>query len=702
MALGSAQQSKYRITIRIGILSVFVSVFLVLAAFVLALISARFYENSRTLTTYVTNAISHTVVGQVSQRLQPAAQASQLAAELITSKTIDRDSIPQLTDYTRRLLLALPQAQMAYFGDEQGNFAIARRESDGTISTEIIDRRRAKPVRYKLFRDSKGEISRREVIQTFDYDPRQRPWYQQAKSELQLTWSKVYVFYSGNNSILGITAAMPAIIDGKLAGVFGIDVKLDRISLILSQLPVSKNGLTFIADDQRRVIAYPQRKNGMVDLDKVASPVAIRAFDAYKAVPQQSFSFVLNQQKYFAEVLPVPGFVKYSWRIYLIVPEQDITAPIWRANMQTLLYCALILLVGLILISFLAKRISKPINLLADDLQAVSNFNLDIGHPLDSRVREIHIMSSAIEQMKKGLRTFEKYMPRGLVQKLVASGEAARRGGRPRTVTMFFTDIDNFTAVSERIDDEKIMTQMCDYFDIMTKIIRSNLGTIDKYIGDSLMGFWNAPDDDPDHVRHACESALRCQEAIKKQNTLWEDEGKIPFPTRMGIHTGTVVIGNLGSTDRLNYTAIGDNVNVASRLEQLNKVYGTDIIISEDSHRFVSEDFVFRRLDKVVVKGRVTSHYIYELMAENDADNAAQLKQFCQIYEQAFARYVEGQWDDAMALFEQALELKQHDVACGVFIKRCEQFKERPPEGVWEGVWTYSSKSRQKEYSGKK
>jgi len=216
------------------------------------------------------------------------------------------------------------------------------------------------------------------------------------------------------------------------------------------------------------------------------------------------------------------------------------------------------------------------------------------------------------------------------------------------------------------------------------------------------MGFWNAPDDDPDHVRHACESALRCQVAIKKQNALWEEEGKIPFPTRMGIHTGTVVIGNLGSTDRLNYTAIGDNVNVASRLEQLNKVYGTDIIISEDSYRIVSQHFIFRRLDKVVVKGRVTSHYIYELMAEKNAEDAEQIKAFCAVYDEAFAAYVAGEWDKAISSFHRALDLKANDAACGVFIRRCEKFKKRPPEGVWEGVWTYTSKSRQNEYSGKK
>jgi len=127
------------------------------------------------------------------------------------------------------------------------------------------------------------------------------------------------------------------------------------------------------------------------------------------------------------------------------------------------------------------------------------------------------------------------------------------------------------------------------------------------------MAFWGAPEEDPHHAKHACKSALRCQQLLAKQNEKWIAKGKEPLPTRIGIHTGEVVVGNLGSTDRLNYTALGDNVNVTSRLEQLNKIYHTRIIVSEACYQLVKNDFVFRKLETVTVKGRQQSLVIYEL-----------------------------------------------------------------------------------------
>jgi len=207
-----------------------------------------------------------------------------------------------------------------------------------------------------------------------------------------------------------------------------------------------------------------------------------------------------------------------------------------------------------------------------------------------------------------------------------------------------------------------------------------------------MMVFWGAPLDDPEHIKHACESALMVHEQVGKLNQQWKNQGKIPFPTRIGMHTGDVIIGNLGASDRLNYTAIGDNVNVASRLERLNKVYGTQIIISAAIQNRVADDFITRKLDCVVVKGRKKSGFIYELIAPSTDSNKERHRPFIQSYEAGLDAYRQQKWDEAITHFQQCLLIKTDDNSAQLMIERCQQYQSHPVPDGWDGAWVYTEK----------
>lgn len=687
-------KSRMRFTIRVGILTFFMTIFLTFSITMLAIISYSFYQNSVSLTRQIIGAISNSVLREVSTDLNPALSSSRVSGKIISNQTINHNDVQHMIDYTRLTLSVLPQAQMVYWGDEQGNFVISRREPDGSLSSEVIDTRKKPAERRYIYRDTNGNVTLVKPITTFDYDPRKRPWYTSAKNVGKTVWSEAYLFYSGAEKTLGITSATPAYINNQLVGVFGIDVKLESISRFLSKQKISENGVALIINADGKLIAYPGSKTQLKSIHEIEQPWLASAYQNAQHANNAAFSYLHQGVRYFAATYAVPGFERHGWKIYIVIPEDDITGPVKEANMQTLILCGVLLVFGLLLISIFAKRIAVPINMLARDVERVKMFNIKTGSMIDSRIKEVFDMSSAIHAMKIGLQSFQKYVPQQLVRKLISSGEAAKLGGRNRNVTLLFSDIDNFTTISENIGDEAIMLQMCEYFDIFDKNIQESSGTVDKFIGDAIMAFWGAPEEDELQVFHACSCALYCQKAISFQNDKWVSENKLALPTRIGIHTGNVVVGNLGSRNRLNYTAIGDTVNITSRLEQLNKIYGTRTIVSEESYKLVKDQFIFRRLDSVIVKGSAKSLPIYELIEFRNVETEAKFTEMVKYFERGLALYGLGKWDEAIACFKDVQCKQPKDGPAQLFIERCQYFKDNPEEvdKDWSGVWKYTHK----------
>jgi adenylate cyclase len=234
--------------------------------------------------------------------------------------------------------------------------------------------------------------------------------------------------------------------------------------------------------------------------------------------------------------------------------------------------------------------------------------------------------------------------------------------------------------------------QLGEYFEAMSSTLKQQPpGTLDKFIGDSIMAFWGAPESNPDHAIAACRAALACQQALKPLHEKWTREGKPLFYQRIGINSGEVIVGNMGSASRLNYTVVGDTVNTASRFEGLNKLYGTRIIIGESTRQRVDEHFVMRPLDLVSVKGSTKGVRIYELMAEA-AGADARILAIAGLAVEALEIYLDHRWEDAERLYGRILELNPDDVPAMILRKRCRRMRENPPPGDWNGVHRIESK----------
>ncbi len=290
----------------------------------------------------------------------------------------------------------------------------------------------------------------------------------------------------------------------------------------------------------------------------------------------------------------------------------------------------------------------------------------------------------SLEQAKTAMRAMSKYVPIDLVRKLYHDNREPALGGSLADVSLLFSDIKDFTSVSERMDPDALARALGRYFQVMTDAIHKNGGIIDKYIGDSVMALWNVPTARADHSRAVCRAALACRHAITAlyQSPQWTDSRLEPFPTRFGLHTAQVTVGHFGAPDRMSYTAIGDGVNLASRLEGLNKQYGTSIIVSESVYQAAGEEFRFRFLDIVAVKGRSQGIRIYELRGlGSEPDSEAEI---IHAYEQAIAAYDARDFELALTLLEPQCE---QDQPSAVLAARCIAFRIHPPPERWDGVY---------------
>ncbi|MEO6839687.1 MAG: adenylate/guanylate cyclase domain-containing protein, partial [Bradyrhizobium sp.] len=228
-------------------------------------------------------------------------------------------------------------------------------------------------------------------------------------------------------------------------------------------------------------------------------------------------------------------------------------------------------------------------------------------------IREIHALGNTMNLAQRAIWSFAHFVPKEIVRGLIDNSISTKLGGVKRDLTLVFTDVQGFTSIAESADPDVLMRQTSRYFSVLTEAFLAEGGTVDKFIGDAVMVFWNAPNPQPDHVARACRAVLAARAANERLNTEFEADGLKPFVTRFGIHVGEAVVGNVGSTERMNYTALGNTVNLAARLEGLNKEFGTTILVSEDVYRQVKDLFEFKALNAVVAKGMTKETRVFEL-----------------------------------------------------------------------------------------
>ena len=298
-------------------------------------------------------------------------------------------------------------------------------------------------------------------------------------------------------------------------------------------------------------------------------------------------------------------------------------------------------------------------------------------------------------------RAFSRYMSPELVRRLAEHPEQLRLGGEMRIMTLLFADIRGFTTISEQFDAQGLTHFINQFLTPMTDVILTHRGTIDKYMGDCIMAFWNAPLDDPDHARHACQAALTMRATLVTWNAQRRSEADtagrrwVPVHLGIGLNTGECCVGNLGSEQRFDYSVLGDSVNVASRLEGQTKLYGVDVIIGQATQALASE-YAWLELDLMTVKGKTKPGRIYALLGDAAMASDDQFARLKACHAQMLTAYRRQQWADAARLIDECRRLEPPNLPLGtlydLYAERIALFRDRPPDPQWDGVFIATSK----------
>lgn len=302
----------------------------------------------------------------------------------------------------------------------------------------------------------------------------------------------------------------------------------------------------------------------------------------------------------------------------------------------------------------------------------------------------IHRYITEEREKKKIKGAFQYYLTASVINEMLKDPTKLKLGGDKKDLSVLFSDIRGFTSISEKLTPEELVHLLNEYLTAMTNVVFKYDGLLDKYMGDAIMAVFGAPLDQPDHPLRACRTALGMMEELKILQKKWAEEDRPVLNIGVGVNTGDMVVGNMGSEMRFDYTVMGDSVNLGSRLEGINKEYGTNIIISEYTYEAVKDVLFCRELDSVRVKGKKLPVRIFELMGEKT--DAEKWGNFVSLFEDGLLKYKQGLWDEAIECFQKALEIRPYDPPAHLYIERCQALKETPPEGQWDGVFTMTRK----------
>lgn len=679
-------------SLRVNILASFTTLIVLSTLLLLTNFYFQSSEAARALSEKIGAEMSDKVIGQIQAYLSPAINGTMLTAKRIQREEIGKIDEEGLWRSMWDMLMNAPQLESLYVATADGRFWQSRRKPEWT--TRFLRVGSGETLERWFLRDEDYRLKSVEDKKT-TYDPRQRPWYLSTTAAMKVNWSDIYIFKTVKRP--GLTATFPVLRDGKLTAVVAADISLASISEFLARQSVSEHGFILIVDERNEVVAFgDQEKTVQATADgkglrtSRVSDLGLgwleQALDARQKSGNHRSVIKAGADNFIVSTTMLPEGYGNGWKVVVALPESDVLQRVNRTMKQSLAISLVILAAAIIFVLLLARHISIPLVQLARETGKIKDFDLEGIHGVNSRIHEVAMMSDAVLSMRSGLQAFRQYVPADLVRQLIASGNEALPGGKEVEITLFFSDIANFTSITETLPARELMIDVSEYFEVMTEPISRQRGTVDKFIGDAVMAFWGAPIANEQHAVSACRAALQSQEAIQQLNERRLAMGNPAFYTRIGIHTGFTIVGNMGSRDRLNYTALGDNVNLASRLEGVNKAYGTRIIISQDTYRYVRKEFILRPLDLVAVKGKTASVLIYELMGELEGDAAPALCKLASSFQEIYELYLDRQWEKALALLRELHAEFPEDRPTRMYMERCQNLLDQDPGSEWSGV----------------
>jgi adenylate cyclase len=296
------------------------------------------------------------------------------------------------------------------------------------------------------------------------------------------------------------------------------------------------------------------------------------------------------------------------------------------------------------------------------------------------------------ENQKRFIKNaFSHYLAPNVIEKIIQNPDSLKLGGESREITIFFSDVAKFSALSEKLSPTELVARLNEYLSEMTDIILAHGGTVDKYEGDAIMAFFGAPQSFEDHALRCCLASIDQKKRLRELQEGWRLRGVDELHVRMGMNSGVAVVGNMGSRSRMDYTVMGDSVNLASRLEGANKYYGTSAMISQSTYNAAKDDIEARKLDVVRVVGKQEAIAIYELLGRRGT-LPQRMYDMLHFYYNALSFFESRQWKRALAQFQAALNIIEDDGPSLAYVKRCEEFIKKPPSKKWDGIFSFKSK----------
>ena len=578
------------------------------------------------------------------------------------------------------------------FGWPDGSFFAAHKLGDDRLEMmEISLTDHPGQRRIDEYRVIPGDIEfeRRQFVPT-DFHVGGQAWFRTGMGAGGPRWSRVIDHPTGQRP--SIAFAGPIDVYQERQGVLAIIIEYTRLSHFLAQLEVGRTGTAFILDGSGELIAAPDKDADELHparSQEALLPLAREALaqagdDGRKEAWRRRLTLEGAAYEVALTPLPFPG-----WSLATVIPEAEFLGPVETTLRRLIIGLAVGALLAALLSAMLARSaIAAPLARVVGEIRHVETFALDQVRRHPSRLAEISSLSSAIAEMAAGLSAFRKFIPADLVRLLLRQGVEAKPGGSIQELTVMFIDVAGFTGLSERMGD-RVVPLLSKYLDVASEVIVANGGTIDKFIGDAVMAFWGAPTAQPDHAVLCCRSALACRRAIESAG-IADDDGH-PLQIRIGINSGRMLVGNIGSELRLNYTVIGDTVNVASRLESANKQYGTQILIGAETRRLVRDAFVTREIDGVAVYGRAEGLAVHELIGLAE-DGSGENVTWIARYEQGLAHYRDRNFSEAILDFEAVLRECPHDRSAAMLLERCKRLQQSGVDETWEPVAALTSK----------
>ncbi|ANM07195.1 adenylate cyclase protein (plasmid) [Rhizobium phaseoli] len=575
--------------------------------------------------------------------LQGGTEAVALASTLPQLISPPSQDIEPKQDVFLEVLRNVPEATSVYTGYPDGSYLqvinTARKDvrqalaaPDGTAFAirTIAERQGANVISTLRFLDSRARPIGERHIDYASFDPRQRPWYQSVVQDGVPVSVGPYV--TGTLNVPTLTIAAPMKGDGRV--VVGINIHLQTIGRLLNAQGISPHARAYIVDGGGNLVAHSDaqimsRIIGLWARTSGAFAATANSFDtSLEAVARlrQDPAFAsgglarldIDGESHLVQIVPVSvsGLFKGSTAA-IVVPLEDLVEEAHRLLVRNLLIAGALLIAGVGASVVLSRIVSRSLYRLADEARRIGDLDLGEKAVSHSWITEINTLAGALSASRHAIGQFALYVPREVVRRLISPEGRAVIKAKRQDVTVLFTDIRDFTTISELNSPENVVDTLSAYFELLNIIAERHGGTVVQYLGDSIFVMWNAPVADARHAENGCRCALAMKAAIDGLNEENRGNGRPVLITRFGLHTGPAVVGSFGAISRQQYTAMGDTINVASRLEGLNKEFGTSILVSAAIHNAVGDRFEFRSLGLAQVKGRAEKVGIWELVGES-------------------------------------------------------------------------------------